>query len=777
MKVVGDMNTDQKVNEIKNTTEQNQSNRRKKVDVEIIILAAILILFSIIVGINRIKTSDFNPINGDFQNYNPVRRLLAGQVPFKDFAVYLGSGHLFLLSFFQLLVGNTFTKSLFVTNMLTFACFEILVYVIGFLVLKDKKKALYLTIFMAILNILRPTILSYILSAQFIQGFDIGLAPGGSARLIRIFAAPLSVGIIYIANYYLQKSSKPLIKNNICLLKKISMAFIAGFTVLWSNDGGIATYISISFIYFLLLIKEYKKDLKKIIAYVLMYIAISCSTFFILVTLITRGYPFSWFTYTFGVSSYQKWYYLFGVTKENISLLQIDLSFSKALMVIITIFNIVKLFKTKDNKETLFYALLSILSFSIILSSYLYQFLSGGLLNEIVSLFLIIIIAAYLMRFIVKNTKSVNIFKSSKVVILVASLALIIANTNSILKFSRTRHTTTNYVAKLGGYINDDWDIEDTLNKVGNDSVFAVYASAINTATNTFQPTGIDYIIHVLGDKQREEYLQIFNRGNFRYVEDISQNNSWYSWIRNANWFFYRELYKNYKIAFNGDYSNFFVKKNEDEVYDGLDDLDNVSISIEKKNDYKYVIKIKNGGKVQDGIVDLKIAYSSNFKSFFKNFDINRYVTVFDPNLSNTYGELLSSFNIPNTSNEYYIPVLLTNGEGIIEISSYPFDNTELFLDRAEIINIYDYFKYIQATSQKVDYDNENMLYIDNTYQNRLYLKNATKIKQNKNNVMADILDYEERGSFIILKIDKNANDFIYPYYFEVIEKDNIDDN
>ena len=68
----------------------------KKSTIEIIILVSFLIICSIIVGLNRIELSNFNPINGDFQNYNPVRRFLAGQIPYKDFAAYLGTGHLII---------------------------------------------------------------------------------------------------------------------------------------------------------------------------------------------------------------------------------------------------------------------------------------------------------------------------------------------------------------------------------------------------------------------------------------------------------------------------------------------------------------------------------------------------------------------------------------------------------------------------------------------------------------------------------------------------------
>ncbi len=95
--------------------------KMKKLDkrkLEIVFIVGILFILAIIVGVNRIKLSNFNPINGDFQNYNPIRRFLNGQIPYKDFAVYLGTGHLIVLSFFQLILGNNFTTSLFITNIM-----------------------------------------------------------------------------------------------------------------------------------------------------------------------------------------------------------------------------------------------------------------------------------------------------------------------------------------------------------------------------------------------------------------------------------------------------------------------------------------------------------------------------------------------------------------------------------------------------------------------------------------------------------------------------------
>lgn len=49
--------------------------------------------------------ADFYPINGTFQNFNPVRRLLNGQIPYSDFTDYLGIGHLYLGSFATIIFG------------------------------------------------------------------------------------------------------------------------------------------------------------------------------------------------------------------------------------------------------------------------------------------------------------------------------------------------------------------------------------------------------------------------------------------------------------------------------------------------------------------------------------------------------------------------------------------------------------------------------------------------------------------------------------------------
>ena len=80
--------------------------KKKILDVGcIVILIVSLLLLCITNGMSAGTDADFYAVNGDFQNYNVVRRLLDGQTPFKEFAAYLGCGHLYLGTLANLLFG------------------------------------------------------------------------------------------------------------------------------------------------------------------------------------------------------------------------------------------------------------------------------------------------------------------------------------------------------------------------------------------------------------------------------------------------------------------------------------------------------------------------------------------------------------------------------------------------------------------------------------------------------------------------------------------------
>ena len=731
---------------------------------EIIAIVAILLILAIIVGVNRIKLSNFNPINGDFQNYNPVRRFLDGQIPYKDFAVYLGTGHLIVLSFFQLILGNNFTISLFITNMVTMLCFELTVFVVSFLILKNKKKALYVTLFMAAINILRPQFVNY-LNQDFINALNFGLAPGNSARLIRIVILPILVLLIYAGFKFIDNTQNQKISTHKQLAKKIYMAIIAGTAILWSNDGGIATYISISLIYFILLIKQYKTNIKEIIKYTLMYIGISVISFLLILVVITRGNVLSWFEFNFGVSSYQKWYYGVAYGKENISLIGIDVSIINTLLITMAIYYIYKTLREKDKDDVLRYAMLAFVAISAILTAYLYWLLSGGTSKEMLNLVMLILIVNYIILIFDKIKNEVKIRQILRVGVIVLSVATIVTNVGTQLKNRKNRDSDAIYIEKLGGYLtNLGKSIEYATNRIGQEKVFSTYASAIETVTGQFQPTGTDYIIHCLGDKQREEYIEKFEQGNFKYVDTVDKNNGYRYWIRNANWFFYKELYKDYKPVFSTEYNIFYEKQNENEKNNNTEFGQIEKI---KQGDGTYIIKVKTEDKEYNGIADIKLSYNTKFKrSFFKTLDINKYVYVKDTTLHQISDSENIDYNIPNKSEGYYVPITIINGEGEIEVTSYPINNSELEINNAEINGYYDVmYKYCCANKDEVG---QNKLYVEANAENKIILQNAKAIKLGDR--QANIINSIEAEGKIELEIDDDASYFAYPNFFEVIK-------
>ena len=84
-------------------------------------------------GAARCGSVDFVCTNGDYQNYNALRRFLAGQRPYADFANYLGMGPL-LLCVPLTALHNNFSGSLFATNFVACACFILFVFLIFYLV-------------------------------------------------------------------------------------------------------------------------------------------------------------------------------------------------------------------------------------------------------------------------------------------------------------------------------------------------------------------------------------------------------------------------------------------------------------------------------------------------------------------------------------------------------------------------------------------------------------------------------------------------------------------
>jgi hypothetical protein len=282
--------------------------------------STIIILSGILVGIRNTTNILYNPRDGDFQTYNMVRRLLSGQVPFRDFFVYLGFGPLYLASLFSIF-SNTFTFNLIVVDALSIVIFVFMIAVISYVISKDFKYSLVSsTIIMAFIIsaiMIFPQNLSSLASESLFAGRIAGLADalykltvhGTSLKLWRSFVMFASVAfLIYFAKNQNSRVRTFIASRNF-YLKSMICGAAAGSFILWSNDGGVSTYIALSFCYFLWMITAAKP--LKVIAGTIIYSLSTLLFVFILVNIFTLGNFSEWLKFTLSVSGYQSWYFGF----------------------------------------------------------------------------------------------------------------------------------------------------------------------------------------------------------------------------------------------------------------------------------------------------------------------------------------------------------------------------------------------------------------------------------------------------------------------------------
>lgn len=104
---------------------------------QIILLIAICVIHALASG----HYANFMAVNGTFQNYNPVRRLLAGQIPYRDFQDYLGMGHLYTGAITTVLFGGDYQGSLMAFSFLSILGFALLGVVLGMSIFQKRTTA------------------------------------------------------------------------------------------------------------------------------------------------------------------------------------------------------------------------------------------------------------------------------------------------------------------------------------------------------------------------------------------------------------------------------------------------------------------------------------------------------------------------------------------------------------------------------------------------------------------------------------------------------------
>lgn len=669
--------------------------------------AALLILLAGFAALRGLADSfiiDYNITNGDFQNYNPVRHLLAGQVPYADFTVYLGAGELYGVAAILLVVGNTFARSMFAAEFLTWFCFELLVLAVCRALLRTGRAARAMTAALSAWCLLAVQGMN-LPGMDWLRGL-LGYASssGNSARMIRSGALPIAVLLCGVAlclwRAFPPRAEARGLKKYLPLGPAVAVPFVAGMLVPWSNDMGAAMYIAVALGYGLFLLRHYGANLRAVALRVGQYILVSVIGLGVSVTLISWGHPLSWLRQTRGASAYQPWYYSSGQNDKLYYLSELQLDGSFWIMLALAVVFAVVIFRARSDETAVRAAGLFALSLGMGLWNLLYCLLSsarngpdGG--AKALLAVLVPALAAAALAWLTEHRQQVSgvlrrILPPAAAVF--GCAVLVLGGYQQIDARIQGRGEGYTRVDSLGGWLGDQAGKLATEQSIlAGRTVWSTYASALEAMEGQLQPSGTDYIIHVLGDGQRAAYLQQFQAGGFDLVQTPSYKVASYErWSRNANWWFYRELYR-YWVPVGNTFvcggMHIFWQKN------GVDNDMGMPTTVDIAQTAGNVVTITV--TAQDptfcGVADVTLEYTQTVDAgFVLRGGVHSCLHVSsdtEKRLCEAAGResLNCDYFIPADKESYDIPVTMENGVGTVTLTALPGDAAQLTVTSARV--------------------------------------------------------------------------------------------
>lgn len=675
-----------------------------------LVLLAVLAGFAAAHGLAASQDIGYEIMNGDFQNYNPVRRLLAGQTPYRDFAVYLGAGELYSVSAILLFIGNSFGRSMFATNFLTWFFFEVLILAVCTVVLGRARAARGATMVLSAYFFAVVSGVPLPFSAQAGAWLGYAAQNGNSARMMRSAALPIAVLLIAAGLHHWQAKGQP--GGRRLLRPDVLVPLVAGALVPWSNDMGAALYIAIALGYGLFLIRVYRTHIAAILRKTLQFIGVSILGLGAAVLLVSWGHPLAWLLQTRGISSYQAWYY--GTAPEGklyyLSELQPDLCFWLCLGLALVF--AIGIFRCKSARSAVLAAGGFALTLGMALWNLLYCVLSSNIEGPLGGgqALMAAMIPALAVRggmMAAERLRGASVRKALQrglpvICAAVGCLGVVGGLWGELSTRQAEREAAgLTYVAALGGWTGDQADKLATEQSIqAGRTVWSTYASALEAMTGQFQPSGTDYIIHVMGDRQRLAYLQQFQAGGFDLVETPSPKvSSSERWSRNANWWFYRELYRYWQPVGTtyacGGMHLFWERTGVDN-----DLAQPCTVAVDQDTPDHLTLTVTTQDPTFCGVADLHLEYrfsvADNFRLRGGLGSFLHLTAVTENQLCEEAGRdtHAGDFFLPTDRGVYDVPVTIREGTGVVELTALPGDAATIEVTGASVSGTFTDWEY-----------------------------------------------------------------------------------
>ncbi len=666
-------------------------------------------------GARNLTDVNFIVTNGDFQTYNVLNRFLHGQIPYVDFANYLGGAPLITLTPF-LLFNNNFLTSLFATNFVSAMFFMLFVWLLTYIFVKNYWVASIVALAMPVLNSSKLLLTFVPYYGYYVTMYlDLLMYPGNSIRILRLGLVLILAMVLLI---YIKKKPNAKLQESVNSKRFLAVcAYIVGACIVWSNDFGISVIVSSTFLVFCFLLNNciFAKMFGgfKLFEKFAMWVLFVVLGVFSGVLLITRGHPLAWIKDTVQIGSWQYWFFTSEEQEKITNFIQFftangDSKHERVIfhLVIFALFFIWFFYSLIKNKLSNYTIVYMFIALSIVVAFLAYMYGSGGFeFEEGIFGLLILTLAALLIKFImhmflkyvpkIKNKNSVRLINAMcAICILIFLIPISTSAHNEFSKRTSIDVQNSDYIAELNGATYYAFALRQMEDIVGDNKIFSTYSSALDLMLGQFQPTGSDYIIHALGEEVSTQYLNEFKNGEYPYVQ--TTNFKTWVWehptssVQKNSWQFYSELYENYSVQ--GYYADWVLWERNESGIKNIAEANN-EIEVVKMDEKNVVIRIESDTEFENAIASVNISYetSRNLSWFtFQTFKTTTYVR------NSSFEEHFKGYFMPNEAENRQIMVPLENGKAEITISSLPREGTVLNVKDASVSQSVHYINHTE---------------------------------------------------------------------------------
>ncbi len=241
----------------------------------------------------RAYEASFLLIDGVFQTLSPLRRLMAGEIFFRDFVTYLGIGHTMVYLPLFVLLGQTVYASMFSAHFVCCLATGLSLLLLFWCVTRSWRWSLLLAAFFVAHALFNPTLRLVLLSPNFLD-------PGVSGRPLRIFLPTLQVLLLmWIWPHYAGAGRR------MATRRALFLAVFGAAALFYSNDYGLPSLVILPFCFLVLRPGNPYRGWE-----CLVYALAAPVAIFMLGDLLTFGHLADWFRYNFlWVAKAQFWYF------------------------------------------------------------------------------------------------------------------------------------------------------------------------------------------------------------------------------------------------------------------------------------------------------------------------------------------------------------------------------------------------------------------------------------------------------------------------------------